>query len=182
VARLLAKPPVEGLPFRVGGMTLSLVEPGPVAAITPFPGAEAALSKALKAAHGMAFPRPGEALEGKGALCLWAGREQALLIGAAPDAKLTAHAALTDQSDGWASLRLDGAAAPGVLARLTPLDLRPAQFGPGQTARTLLGHMAVSLTCRGVGSYEIMLFRSMTATAVHDLSRAIQGIAARATT
>lgn len=180
MAKLLAKPPVEGLPVSDGGVTLSLMEPGRVTSVAPYAGAGAALSKALKSAHGMAFPRPGEALEGKGALCLWAGRDQALLIGAAPDAKLAAHAALTDQTDGWATLRLEGAAAPGVLARLTPLDLRPACFGPGQTARTLLGHMTVSLTCRGVGCYEVMLFRSMTATAVHELSRAMRALAARA--
>ena len=39
-----------------------------------------------------------------------------------------AHAALTDQTDGWASLTLTGPHATDALLRLVPLDLRPAAF------------------------------------------------------
>jgi len=38
--------------------------------------------------------------------------------------------AVVDQSDGWAALRVTGAGAVDVLARLVPVDLRPQVFRP----------------------------------------------------
>ena len=72
--------------------------------------------------------------------------------------------------------------APGlepVLARLTPIDLRDSAFPKGATARTVIGHMTGSITRTGADTYAIMVFRSMAKTAVHELERAMRGVAAR---
>ena len=108
------------------------------------------------------------------------GREVALLMGPAPDASLAAHAALTDQSDAWIVVRLEGAGARDVLARLTPIDLRDSVFKRGHTARTELAHMMASLTRVGPQAWQIMVFRSFAQTLAHDLKTAMQGVAARA--
>ena len=174
MARLVARTPAEGLlPIETGACRLEERLYEAITWVAPFEGREADVDRAL----GLAFPGPGE-LTGEGNhLALWVGPGQALILGppVAPEG-----AAVADQSSGWAVLTLSGEAARDVLARLTPLDLRDTAFPEARTARTLLGHMTASLTRIGPLTYEIMVFRSMTATAVHEIARAMKGVATRA--
>lgn len=166
-------------PLTIGTTTLAEVDLGPLTSLSPYNGQGGALSDALKSAHGMALPAPNRATGKGGARAIWFGREQALLVGAEPDAKLAKHAALTDQSDAWATCTLKGAQAADVLARLTPLDLRDSQFKRGHTARSDLMHMNASITRTGADTYLVMVFRSMAQTLLHDLRTAMEGVAAR---
>lgn len=180
MADLTPLTPCDGLlPLRFGDVALSEVSAGPITAILPYRGQETAMSKALKAAHGLAFPEANSVTSTQDARCIWAGLDQALLIGVAPDAALGAHAALVDQSDAWAIVQISGPGSDQVLARLVPIDLRPIAFGTGQTARTLVGHMSASITRVGEQVLEIMVFRSMAKTLVHELEVAAQQVAAR---
>jgi sarcosine oxidase subunit gamma len=65
-------------------------------------------------------------------------------------------------SDARAVIRLEGAAAPAVLAKGTPLDLRPQSFGPGRCAQSTLGRASVILrpVGREAGAYEVHVARS----------------------
>jgi sarcosine oxidase subunit gamma len=101
------------------------------------------------------------------------------LVGIDADTGLVGHGALTDQSDGWTVVQLQGAGAADVLARLTPVDLRHAVFKRGHTARTDLMHMAASITRTNDDAFMIMVFRSMAGTLLHDLQRAMEGVASR---
>lgn len=180
MAELIARTPCAGLlPLKIGGVDLTEEDPGAMTSLEPFRGQEAALSDALKAAHGMAWPAPNRATGKAGARAVWFGRGQALLIGPEPDTALARHAALTDQSDAWAVMRLEGAQAEDVLARLVPVDLRAASFKRGHTARTELAHMMASVTRIGESAFQIMVFRSMAQTLVHDLKTAMEAVAAR---
>lgn len=176
---LIAKSPCDGLlPLTVGSVTLS-EEQASVHSIAPFKGQVEALSAAMKAAHGMAYPAPNRTTGKAGVRAVWFGHAQAILIGPEPDPSLAKHAAVVDQSDAWAMVRLQGAGAEDVLARLVPIDLRAAQFRRGHTARTLVFHMTASVTRVGAEAFQIMVFRSMAQTLVHDLKRAMEGVAAR---
>ncbi len=166
------------LPLRIGTLTLSEVDPGHLTAMAPRQGG--ALGAALSAAHGLDLPGPGRATGTDAARAIWFGRAHVLLMGPAPDPSLAAQAALTDISDGWAVVRLEGAGAAAVLARLTPIDLRPTVFPPGQTARTEVFHMQAAITRLADDAFLIMVFRSMSQTLVHDLRTAMEGVAARA--
>lgn len=168
------------LPLKIGGMQLTEADPGRLSSIAPYKGQEKALSGALKKAHGMALPAINRATGKEGARAMWFGQGQVLLVGPDPAPELAAHAAMTDQSDAWAIVRLDGDGAVDVLARLVPLDLRGPSFKRGHTARTQLGHMMVSVTKTAENVFQIMVFRSMAATLVHELKFAMQGVAARA--
>jgi sarcosine oxidase subunit gamma len=180
VVELKAKTPCEGLlPIEVGGLRLSEVEPGSMTSVAAFKGKDAALSKAIQAAHGLEMPAPNRMSDAGDARAIWFGPRMALLMGVEADANLAAHAALTDQSDAWAVVRLEGAQAADVMARLTPIDLRLGVFGPGSTARTELQHMQASITCLGEENYQIMVFRAFAETLVHDLKTAMQGVVAR---
>jgi sarcosine oxidase subunit gamma len=180
VADLIAKTPCAGLlPVKTGGVTLSEVEAGAMTSLTPFKGQEKALSDALKAAHGMMFPATNRATGKEGARAIWFGQGQAILIGPECDAGLGSLAAITDQSDAWAVVRLEGAGAEDVLARLVPVDLRVGAFKRGHTARTMMQHLMVSITRVGDNAFQIMAFRSMAVTLVHELETAMKGVAAR---
>lgn len=177
VAKLIARTPcAEILPKTIGTVTLSEVDAGRVTLVAPFKGQEKAVSDALKEALGLAFPAPNRT-SGKGPRAIWYGMGQALVLGV--DVPNLAGAACVDHSDAWAIVRLDGNDAEAVLARLTPIDLRARNFKRGHTARTLVGHMTVSVTRLGATSFEIMGMRSMAATLVHELSRAATNVSAR---
>ena len=177
---LIARSACTGLlPLTVGDITLSEVFPGTMTSIAPFKGQDAAVSSALKAAHGMTLPTANRAIGKTEARAIWSARGQVMLVGPTPDTSLSTHAALTDQSDAWAVVRLEGASAEDVLARLIPVDVRASVFKRGHTMRTDLLHMMASVTRVSGNAFQIMVFRSMAETLVHDLKSAMEGVAAR---
>jgi sarcosine oxidase subunit gamma len=178
VAKLLARTPAEGLglSLTVGGATLSEVDPGPVTSIAPFRGREAEVAAALGIAE---LPLPGRVVALDGARLLWTGPGRALLVGQPAPPALERLAAVVEQGDGIVAVLLEGPSGPDVLARLVPLDLRDGAFPEGTTARTLLNHMAVTLTRVGREAYEVMGMRSMARTLVHELTEAMRHVAAR---
>ncbi len=180
MASLIETPALAGLalPVVTAGAELAAADPGRVTSLAPFRGQAAAVDAAL-APLGLAFPAPGRSSAAGGARLLWAGRETAFLLGAAPPAGLAGRAALTDQTDAWAVLALSGPAHLAVLARLVPLDLRLPAFGPGATARTALVNCPALLARRDPATVEIWVMRSMAATAVHEIATAMRGVAAR---
>lgn len=168
---LIAKSALAGrAPVTHADTTLEEVNLGPITSIACFPGTLAEVTARLGA-----FPAPNRV---SGAL-VWTGPEQAFLLGApAPD--LTGIAAVTDQTGGWAALRLSGPKAAEALMRLYPLDLRPAHFPPGTCARAPLGHMQSVLIAEEAG-FLLLVFRSMARTAWHEVEAALDALAARAT-
>lgn len=179
MAKLIAKTALAGLlPATIGTVTLTEVDAGEVTLIAPFNGQKKAVSDALKAAHGVAFPAPNRSTSKGDVRMVWCGFGQALLMGAACPKDLPA--ACVDQTDASAIVTVSGAGAVDVLERLTPIDLRNAVFKRGHTARSLIAHMPASITRLGVDTYEVSVMRSMAATLVHDLTQAAENVAARA--
>ena len=180
MAKLIAKSAAgELLPVTIGPLTLSELPQERITAIAPYPGKVEAASTALEKL-GLGFPAPGTSQRAAKARILWAGRDLAFLIGAAPPAGLGAHAALTDQGDGWAGLALSGPGVEAALARLVPLDLSAAAFPEGATARAALGHITILLHRTGAESFALYLFHSMVATAIHELQEVMRALLARA--
>ena len=165
---LIAKTALSGQGSAVhAGTTLAEVALGPITSIACFAGHQHAVATAL----GQAFPAPNSHANG---LC-WTGPDQAFLIGrVAPD--LTGLAATTDQSGGWAALRLTGPMAADALLRHVPLDLHAMRAG--QAARAPLGHMQMILMAEE-GGFLLLVFRSMARTAWHELDTTLKHLAAR---
>ena len=179
MASLIAKSASDGLlPLQIGGLTLTDATPARITAIAPYLGKEKAIAAALKKL-GLDWPAPNRAASSDKALCLWSGRAQAFLINAAPEG-LEPAAALTDISDGWGTLVLEGQMAEAALARLVPLDLGATAFPAGASARTSLGHMQLLLHRSGAQRFTLFVFRSMIKTAVHEIETAMKSLAARA--
>ncbi|MEY1554823.1 sarcosine oxidase subunit gamma [Yoonia sp. R2331] len=155
------------MPQTIGNVTLTEVVIDAMWSVAPYKGKEKAVATAL----GTGFPKPNRTTSGAAIRALWGGPGMAFVIcDALPD--LTALAAVTDQSDAWAVVAVSGADSVDVLARLVPIDLRGKAFKTGHTARTMLGHMMVSVTRTGPDVFEIMAMRSMAGTLTHELTRA----------
>ncbi|MDG1424984.1 MAG: sarcosine oxidase subunit gamma, partial [Paracoccaceae bacterium] len=137
-----------------------------------------ALSSALKTHHGLTLPATQRATGKASARCLWYGA-QYLLIGPKPHAFLAKTAALVDQTDGFAAITLKGRHSREVLARLVPIDLSPAVFKQGHSARSLLHHIHISITRVPKDGFLILAPRSMAGTLIKDLKSAMQTVAAR---
>ncbi|MFG6561076.1 sarcosine oxidase subunit gamma [Sulfitobacter sp. 1A15299] len=177
MVELKAQTPFGGLlPLHIGDMTVAARDLGQLTVLGVFD--RAGLTKALEAAHGVTLPEPLQSIAKGDAQCLWFGREEALLVGPAPDEALAKHAALVDVSDGWAVAELQGPGAEDVLARLAPVDLRAAAFKPGQTLRSPLRDMPAAITRTDTG-FLLMVYRSMAATLVQELRRAMEAVASR---
>ncbi|MBF9034031.1 sarcosine oxidase subunit gamma [Rhodobacterales bacterium HKCCE2091] len=165
--------------MRHGNCAAAPFQPDAITSVAPYPGQEAAVSAALKDRIGAPFPAPGRSTTGAdGSLAAWSGLDQCFVFGPALDA--IDGAAVTDQSDAWAGIEIVGEDAREVLARLSPLDLRPGVFEPGHTARSLIGHMPALIMRTGDAVYLLLVFRSMAATAAHEIETAMKGVAARA--
>jgi sarcosine oxidase subunit gamma len=124
------------------------------------------------------LPPPGRLTKGTNAEIAWAGQGQFFVF--QPDGAPglpSLKAAVTDQSDGWVAMLLEGEHAKAVLARLCPLDLRA--LSEGDAVRSLVGHMNAVMIRRAEG-VELMVFRSMTQTLVHELDRVMRSVAAQA--
>ena len=175
MVKLITKTPCDGLlPITIGVVTLAESDPVRITSISPLNGQQKAVSDALKAAYGTAFPSPNRTTAKGEARLIWSGRGQGLMLGVVPDVK---GAAITDQSDAWCCVEIAGAGVEDVLARVTPIDTRAMKRG--HTARTLVQHVSVILTRTGADRFEVMAMRSMAKTLVHDLERAMSGVAAR---
>ena len=177
---LIAKSPLAGhAPLVRAGTRLAEGDPAPITSIAPYPGRKAQVDAAL-APLGLVFPAPNAQSTAPQARLVWAGRDMAFLIGAEAPEALAAHAALTDQGDGWAILTLAGPAAAEALMRPIPLDLRLAAFPVGRCARAPLNHMQALLLRTGPDAFEVMVFRSMARTAWAEIAEALEVLAARA--
>ena len=177
MVRLTARSPCAGLDLAsVEGCVLREVDYGSITSVSPFKGRMQEVSDALKTAMGVGLPPPNRAIGKAGSRVTWSGLNQVFVLGppVAP-----AGAAVTDQSDGWACLEMSGKSSVDVLARLTPLDLRDRRFRRGHAARSLLGHMPCLFLRPGAARYELLVFRSMAETAVHELSRAMEQVSAQ---
>lgn len=176
--KLAAKTPLDGLaPKTLGQITMREVSFDAITSVAPFQGQERAVSDALKTQIGAALPKPGRATGKPGARVVWSGIGQALVLG--PNIAAIPGAALSDQSDAWACVAIEGDGVRDVLARLTPLDLRDGAFKTGHAARTEFDHMPACIMRTGKDAYCVMVFRSMAETLWHGVEAAMQVVAAR---
>lgn len=153
------------------GVTASLLDGFGLATLIAAPGGAAALSQAVEARLGIALPTAPKIVSGASHDAIWSGPDQWLLRASTRAdfcgllEALSPHAAVSDQSDARAAMRLSGPHVRDVLAKGVMLDLHPAAFAVGDTALTSIAYIGVHLwrpTDGPDGSvFEIMVARSM---------------------
>jgi heterotetrameric sarcosine oxidase gamma subunit len=116
-------------------------------------GQWSATDQACKEAYGKSAPAGPQAIEANGALLVWSGPDQFLVLSARGGnstmerARLAfaGMASLSEQSDGRSLIRISGPRARDLLAKVCSLDLHPAVFPVGTAAATSIDHTPVNL-------------------------------------
>ncbi len=122
---------------------------------------------------------PGQrAIIGDGPRLAWMSPDELLLFCDASEAPSQAtalaqalagsHALAVDVTDARAVFHIEGAACRDVLAKLTPADVAPRRFGPGELRRTRLAQVPAAFHMIDEACVEIVAFRSV-AGYVYDL-------------
>ena len=132
--------------------------------------AGAAVAEAVATAVGTAVPAPLTAVFDGARGAVWMAPDELLLLAPLAEAPVMAetlerqlearHALVADMSHARSLIRLTGSAAPEVLAKGAPVDLREAAFPVGRARRTHLAEIAVGLWHRAPEVWEIACFRS----------------------
>lgn len=89
---------------------------------------------------------------------------------------LPATARLTDQSDAWVFLELQGPGATAALERLCPLDLHPDFFEVGHLSRTVFELMGTILIRTDIDCWLMLSARSTASSFVHAVSTAVESV------
>lgn len=126
------------------------------------------LAAAIRSRYGLDLPAMPKRVEQGGLAFIWSGPGQWLAV--AEDGRdlarelsetVGAFAAVSDQSDGLAVLRVSGPHARDALIKGVGLDLHPRAFGPGDAAVTMIAHIGAQLwQLDDRPSYEIAIYRS----------------------
>jgi sarcosine oxidase subunit gamma len=85
--------------------------------------------------------------------------------------RLQPRAVGVDQSHGRVRIRIQGRAVERVLAKGTAVDLSPTAFAVGQSATTLIGHIAAHVTRVADDAFEIIVLRGFAESLWDDLAR-----------
>ncbi|WP_342075312.1 sarcosine oxidase subunit gamma family protein [Yoonia sp. SS1-5] len=129
------------------------------------------LGSICKTLTGQAFPDQGLAnCEGAQGLC-WMSPDEVLVL--VPYAQVNEALASLDKalagkhylaqnvSDARALIRVEGAFAREVIAKLAPVDLHPMAFEPGDFRRSRLGQIAAAFWMPDDDSFAVICFRSV---------------------
>jgi heterotetrameric sarcosine oxidase gamma subunit len=137
-----------------------------------------ALSARIRSVYGIDLPlgprrggSDGIAFVGLGP-CSWlAVREGSGRLSDELQRELADTAAVSDQSDGYAVMRLSGDKVRATFEKGLGVDLHPRAFRPGDAAVTACAHIGVILwQLDETPTYEIAVFRSLAAAFWHWLS------------
>lgn len=142
-----------------------------LATVMALAGKADALRTRFRALYGFEEPARPAVVHGRGLDLAWAGPEQWLAVSADRAVvgrlagELEGLAAVSDQSDARAVLRLSGPKAREALAKGCPIDLHPRVFRAGDTAITAVAHIGVQLwQVDDEPTFDLLVARSMAAS------------------
>lgn len=152
------------------GVRLSLRRQLGLACVMARKGQRDQLSRTVREAFGLTLPMSPARVTAGSVAFVWAGPDHWLAVADDEDAMtfearlrsaLASCASICGQSDGRAVVRISGPKARDALAKGVPIDLHPREFGPGQAAVTIAGHIGIHLwQIDAVPTYDIAVFRS----------------------
>lgn len=150
------------------GVTITELRPGSIVEVAAWPGTEAALLTAIKAATGLSLsaePGSGAVKGEKSAFGIGPGRfllvDAAEGLAAAIKAQLPVETGtVTDLSHGRTAIRIEGRQAGWVLAKLYAIDFSPAAF-PVSAGKAAAHHdIATQMQRVGDDAFDLYVFRS----------------------
>jgi heterotetrameric sarcosine oxidase gamma subunit len=181
----------HGVTESAAGLTMAELSNFELVQVMARRGQWSAVAQACKEAYGKAAPGRPQTIEAEGALLLWSGPDQFLVVsprgsGSAMERARLAFAgmaSLSEQSDGRSLLKIAGPRARDMLAKVCSLDLHPAVFPAGAAAATSIDHTSVNLwrgaDTSGEAVFHLLVFATFAESLWHTLldSGAEYGIA-----
>lgn len=184
--KLTPKAPLNGYGETFGMTALEEVTGMALVSIATPRGGAAGLTSIVQSAYGCALPDAGKTTisEDMSLRLLGLQQDQAFALFAYKgdravaeiEDKLGTLGYYTDQSDGWAMLRLSGPAALAALERICPLDLDEAAFPIGTVARTVMEHMGVIVLREGTDAFLLLGARSSAANFLHAVEQSVRNV------
>ncbi|NOT70962.1 MAG: hypothetical protein HOP09_06645 [Hyphomicrobium sp.] len=170
-------------PVQSAALSIEVRDGLTIASIAAGKGKAADVRAVMQKAFGIDLPDRPLRVEGGGISVIWHGPDQWLAIAprGAGDRDLESElaalldgiAAVTDQSDGRAVVRLSGSCVRDVLAKGVPVDLHASAFASNGVAITHASHIGIVLwQIDETPTFEIALFRSFADSFAHWLAHA----------
>lgn len=170
----------------VQDLTISARDNLTLASLAAAKGKREALAAVIAEKYGVTLPSTPKRVEGNSIAIVWTGPDQWLAVAerdAGRDLErelkplVAGLAAVTDQTDARAVLRISGPRGRDVLATGVPIDLHPRVFAPGSAAITHASHIGVILwQLDAVPTYELAVFRSFAHSLAEWLEAAVAGM------
>lgn len=182
--KLTATTPLGGYAKNFNGTELAEATGLAIVSLACPRGGDAALAAAVKSAWGLDIPSPGMSVEASGVRIIWSSPDQLLAIfpHATPDAMphvkglLGDTAYLTDQTDNWCALSIEGSLARAALERICPLDIHPDAFAVDASARTVMEHLGVFITRTGDDAYLLLSGSSSAGSFLHAVELSLNNV------
>jgi len=131
----------------------------------------AAIKKAVLSVAGTVMPEQREAIFSDTGGVVWMSPDELMLlcpysevearVAALNGALAGTHALAVNVSDARTVFRVSGPAARDVLSKLTPADLSPEVFGPGQVRRSRLAQVSAAFWMEDDETFGLFCFRSV---------------------
>lgn len=83
---------------------------------------------------------------------------------------------VTDQSDNWVALRIEGSLVLPALERICPLDLDPAAFAVGTVARTVMEHIGAVIHREGPEGFLLLSASSSAHSFLHAVATSFRNV------
>lgn len=182
---LTPAPPLAGTDRTIAGTGLRGCADLAIVSVALPLGREDTAQAAIERAYGAPLPGMGKSARTRdGARLVRLGPDLGLVLftHAAPDAepqvaqRLDGAAYTTDQTDVWAGLVLDGAAARRALERICPLDLHPRAFAVDDAARTVMEHLGVLIIRTGPETWLLLSASSSAGSFLHAVETSLRNI------
>lgn len=183
---LTARTPLGGFKFESDAISIAeITDRGIVSVAMPKAG-EHKLAQAIAAEFSTAMPKPGHWTTSikSNARLLGLAQDQFFIVFDDPENTepariinaLNQSAYLTDQSDSWASLRVNGPACRQALERICPIDLHDESFSVGSVARTAMEHLGTIIYREDDYSFVLMSAASSAKTFLHAVETSARNI------
>ncbi len=181
---LIAESPLNGLQRAFEGVTVEEVSGRAIVSVAF--SDRAGLEQAVRTSLDLTLPFVGNTarVETRDLLILSLQSDQIFVLfpqtGHRPDLEIAEIAGdqglVTDQSDGWALLRVSGPGSRTALERICMLDLHPDIFTVGAVARTVMEHLGVIIHRDGEQSFLLMSARSSAESFAHAVVTSVENV------
>lgn len=185
---LAAISPLSGYVSSHDGTNLAEVTGMALFSLAVSQGNDAAFSRAVKKAWKIEVPTPGMSTTAGDIRLIWTAPGQYHLLMQEPPGNpsgdplapvtkaVSGTAWLTDQSDSYCLLRLEGPRAREALERICPLDLYPGNFAVDAASRTAMEHLGVLLIREQMDQYLLMSARSSALSFLHAVETSLENV------